>query len=59
MNRQTPGNFDLNIPLKWRRPVNLVVVGIVILVLTWFVSEYSNNSWDFRNNLWGPARLLV
>jgi hypothetical protein len=51
MSRQTQGNFDLNLPLKWRRPVNLVVVGIVILILTWFVSEYSNNSWDFRNNL--------
>lgn len=35
-------------------------IGLVILAVVIFISDFSfNPGWDFRNNLWAPAHLLV
>jgi hypothetical protein len=37
-----------------------IVIALIIVFLIWFVpSKIIPISWDFRNNLWGPAYLLV
>jgi hypothetical protein len=45
-------------PKRWSL-VNLALgLGLTIGVI-WFAANFSYVSWDFRNNLWGPAHLLV
>lgn len=44
-----------------RRGFKVLLAALVLLIpLAWFVARGSLfTSWDFRNNLWGPAYLLV
>jgi hypothetical protein len=44
---------------KQRWLVNLAVGLVLAIGVIWFVTNFSYVSWDFRINLWGPARLLV
>ncbi|GMQ77909.1 MAG: hypothetical protein BMS9Abin02_0400 [Anaerolineae bacterium] len=52
---------ELNLPpkLKGRWLVNLAVGLVLAVGVIWFAANFSYVSWDFRNNLWGPSRLLV
>jgi hypothetical protein len=43
-----------------RRLNGLLAALLLLISLTWFIARTSLfTSWDFRNNLWGPAYLLV
>ncbi len=52
---------DMNLApkVKGRWLVNLAFGLALAVGVIWFVTNFSYVSWDFRNNLWGPARLLV
>jgi len=52
---------DKTILISWNKRVSpLVLAALVLGLLVWFIpSQIFPISWDFRNNLWGPAYLLV
>ncbi len=41
------------------RLILLSLIGVAAVAAAWFVTTFEFLSWDFRNNLWAPAHLLV
>jgi hypothetical protein len=50
-------------PAATPKPKDLLVILVAsfasVLLIWWFISRFSISSWDFRNNLWAPAHLLL
>lgn len=55
-----PHNFRFGLQLSKRTIANIVLILLIFSGLAWFISTCTTVfSWDFRNNLWGPSRLLL
>ena len=45
--------------LRKPKPVAIFLLTLIILLIGWFIYAFEWTGWDFRNNLWAPAHLLM
>ncbi len=51
--------MKLKLSISARKVLNIIIMLLVAMICVVFVYHGSRVTWDFRNNLWSPAHLLV
>jgi hypothetical protein len=44
---------------RFRSPLAVGLILISVIAAMWYLGDHPISSWDFRNNLWFPSRLLL